>query len=909
MGDDTISVTGYKHFTKSAKTPASLTLTWEELVLSLSNVREQPCTPPGSGATACVGEDCVYKKGAAWSPVRLKVGGGRLNVNVEAVTVAVFDLDDVTNAELIAVVGRLTALNLECVLHSTHRHLQAGPGHNFLRLVVRFSREAKSDEWPATWAGALLHLQLPFTPGTTTPEGVKIKARGADRQCKDPSRLLFFPSRPSGMEPLVQRGRGEPLDVDFVKGLAPPPPPYVPPARDMLAMLDDEADDEGEEVVEGEPEEVSELKRLRKALVERKRHLAGSTDPNDHEKYRIVCAVLDRTPLGFAHDAVSGRSASANRAASILAYAFPQGTPWEAAVEILRPSVAAMEMTGGHKDDLDHWLGVARASYERATGRADVHRQKREVERQNDEAVQASLLELLAEQSGGKLRAALAQQAPVAAAATALAVPTPGVGGTPDPFGDAFAGPVVEAGPPKPVFLTRADKKLKPVGHNVFVWLKHSPETRGTIRYNKLTNEIETSGGAFAGLDQEGLATAIVDYMQVKYDTGFAKGDVQDRILRVAYDNAYDPLQDYLNGLKWDGVPRLDDFFLGEEHVEMDNAGNEVTVPAYVTARRTNKAGEDLTAYLRLIAPKVFIGATARGLKPGPDCQVDTMLVLEGAKEGEGKTSLIRKLAGPWYIQTRLALDNKDSQMIPAGNFLVELGELSSVRKSEGDALKSFLSELIDKFRLPYGKVYKPFPRRCIFIGTTNDEEWLTYDKGERRWWPVYVLRIDLAAVERDRDQLWAEAVFRMRKGERWHLEGKEENDLARRQASHRIESTMLENLLNHWWHRMPSVDRGRLTFISKVDLFKEVLKLNEEALLRIPPGTETKVAKAMKRMGFDKGVAGLVEGWVPSASSGGQAVTSGAESEKKGAGAKVSYMALVSGGAVHDADKAGGKK
>jgi predicted P-loop ATPase len=433
------------------------------------------------------------------------------------------------------------------------------------------------------------------------------------------------------------------------------------------------------------------------------------------------------------------------------------------------------------------------------------------------------------------------------------------------------------------------------VPHNIYVWLKHSPQTHGAIRYNRLTNEIETQGGHFAGVDQEVLDTAIVDYMQVHFGVSFNKTDVRDRILRVAYENGYDPLQDYLNALVWDGVPRLDNFFLGEEYVAKNKAGEDVTVPAYVTARRTNKAGEDITPYLKLIAPKVFISGAARALWPGPECQVDTMLVLEGTSEGEGKTRLIRTLAGPWYIQTRLALDNKDSQMIPAGNFLVELGELSSVRKSEGDALKSFLSEIIDKFRLPYGKTIKPFFRRCIFIGTTNDEEWLSYDKGERRWWPVYVQAINHPAVLRDRDQLWAEAVVRLKAKERWHLEGKEENALARNQARQRIEPTMLENLLEHWWRGMSDSTRTRLTFISKVDLYKDALKLSEEALLRMPSGTEAKVAKAMKRMGFERGAAGTLQGWVPA----GQPATVAAEEKPKGS---VSYMKLVHG-------EAGGKK
>lgn len=239
---------------------------------------------------------------------------------------------------------------------------------------------------------------------------------------------------------------------------------------------------------------------------------------------------------------------------------------------------------------------------------------------------------------------------------------------------------------------------------------------------------------------------------------GLSAAVFRDLQTAVIIENVISPVRHYLEGLEarvaWSPethvskLPRLFQVYFGTK--EVDDA-----------------PGAD-PKYLAAVAKKFMISAVARALKPG--CKVDSMLVLEGA-QGAGKSSAARVLAGFDYFSDNLpAMGTKDASDHIRGKWIIEVGELSAMQKSEVESTKAFISRQEEKFRPAYNRKEITYKRRCVFIGTTNQDAYLRDETGNRRFWPVRVETIDLTRLKRDRDMLWAEAVYLYRNGEKWHL-------------------------------------------------------------------------------------------------------------------------------------------
>lgn len=224
------------------------------------------------------------------------------------------------------------------------------------------------------------------------------------------------------------------------------------------------------------------------------------------------------------------------------------------------------------------------------------------------------------------------------------------------------------------------------------------------------------------------VRTAIIGRHQ--FDPG--NQNTFDAVRRTCLAHQFDPVLDYLNTLRHDGVLRLDTWltsYLGAE----DNPLN------------------------RAIGRKMLVAAVRRARQPG--CKFDQIVVLEG-EQGGGKSSALRILAGDENFSDAeiLSADQREQQELIAGVWICELSELAGLRKTEIEKVKLFASKTCDSARPAYGRARVDRLRRCIFVGTTNDAEYLQDPTGNRRFWPVSTGTIDLAALRRDRDQLWAEA-------------------------------------------------------------------------------------------------------------------------------------------------------
>lgn len=216
---------------------------------------------------------------------------------------------------------------------------------------------------------------------------------------------------------------------------------------------------------------------------------------------------------------------------------------------------------------------------------------------------------------------------------------------------------------------------------------------------------------------------------------------IKSEIIAIAHEQTYHPIVDYLDGLVWDGNPRLDNML--RDYAEADD-----------------------TEINREFGAKFLIAGVRRVKQPG--VKFDTMLVFEG-NQGTGKSSFAEILAvrSDWFCGSlSLKSDDKTKAELLAGAWIVEVQEMDGIRKASTHELKRFLSTRRDKYRRAYGCDARTYPRQCVIVGSTNDQKYLFDQTGNRRFWPVRAGTVQLDKLREDVDQLWAEAVVREAAGE-----------------------------------------------------------------------------------------------------------------------------------------------
>ena len=129
----------------------------------------------------------------------------------------------------------------------------------------------------------------------------------------------------------------------------------------------------------------------------------------------------------------------------------------------------------------------------------------------------------------------------------------------------------------------------------------------------------------------------------------------------------------------------------------------------------------------------------------------------------------------------------------------MELSELHNLNRTELARAKAFLTQQVERYRRPYERRVVEVPRQCVFIGTTNHETWLRDETGNRRFWPVRCTKIDLDGLRRDRDQLWAEALLRVRQGATWWLEDPDVIKDAQDEQQKRYQSDAWQETIEGW--------------------------------------------------------------------------------------------------------------
>lgn len=341
---------------------------------------------------------------------------------------------------------------------------------------------------------------------------------------------------------------------------------------------------------------------------------------------------------------------------------------------------------------------------------------------------------------------------------------------------------------------------ILPTYKNIKLIMNNDPKLKGKFGFNELSRS-EVILGDVPWRKYNRLEENITDnddanlriYLENRYGIA-GKDKIWDSCNSVCHEHCYHPIKEYLDNLEWDGVQRADtlliDYFACED--------NE---------------------YVRAVTRKTLLAAVTRIYEPG--CHFDTMLTLKG-NQGCGKSSFFRKLSKGWFTDSLKDIRNKDALEALQGVWIVEMGELTAMKKVDAETIKSFLSGTIDRFRMAYGRRTKNYPRQCIFVATTNESEFLRDKTGNRRFWIVSGSKSrkpskDVFSITDDEiNQIWAETKAIYDSGaDTIYLDEKMEKEAAAIQESYMMEDPKtsviyeyLDRLLPEEWDDMDLYDR-----------------------------------------------------------------------------------------------------
>jgi predicted P-loop ATPase len=338
---------------------------------------------------------------------------------------------------------------------------------------------------------------------------------------------------------------------------------------------------------------------------------------------------------------------------------------------------------------------------------------------------------------------------------------------------------------------------------NVLTAMRFTPQLAGMLAYDELLRAAVlvaplplTEKARHASRDP--LPRPVVDedvsqlqeWLQWNSLPKIGRDIVHQAVDRRAREFPFHKLREWLESLKWDGKPRLDKWL-------------------------TYYLGAEPSEYHAAIGKMFLIGMVARVFEPG--CKADYVLILQGA-QGELKSEACRVLGGEYFSDDLPDIRSKDANQYVRGLWLIELPELSAMSRSDVEHWKAFISRTTERYRPFYGRRETIEPRQCLFIGTTNREEYLQDETGGRRFWPVRIGKIDLDALKHDRDQLFAEAVHCHRNHERWWPDQEFERQCIAAEQEARFEADVWEPLIDEYLHKIAE-DKTRVCDVARVGL------------------------------------------------------------------------------------------
>lgn len=744
---------------------------------------------------------------------RVNCGGSawhRLNANVEAMTLLGVDLDDISSSEVAARVASLRAQGLQFWLWETHSHNP--PDNCRVRILIPFHKPfplVNPQQWSIAAWPALMGM-LGFTG-----------AAEADSAARDPSRVYYLPRRPSpealravafypGKELNWEDWLPESVQSGFIQAVQ---GPHKPPEQDPDRPVDmADLKERWRKVHTGSKEMIQKVLRGEAPAPSPKNRKRGQ-----HSRYTAWRTVTSSL-AAVAHDW--------------------EGT--EALLSLLHPAwMAEVE-----EDPVDptQWETVEQL-LDSARDAMPAYRAQREAERNAKRDV---FRKILAVKYGGKLAEdhiksnvpRLTPKEPETAPQPETQTETVEAEAT---EGEATEGePEEEEGPVSSIdWLSLLDKRedaegdevLESTSRNVFLFLLHSEPWLGVLRFNDFAQRVYVFGGPFPDSTKKGRILTDADSIEVANWLAAEVGlrvksqQAREQIEIVARRNRYDPLRDWLLGLEHDGKPRA-----------------HRLLAKYFNAPTLNSEGEDIREHLEALSIRWMVSAVARALDPG--CKVDTVLHIT-AGQGQFKSTALATLAGrEWFRDDAINFNDKDGLLPLSSTWIIELGEQTAFRKSDVAIQKQFLGKLSDTYRPPYGRELATFLRRCVFVATGNETEYLTDRTGNRRHWTVTVGRADIEALKLDRSQLWAEAVAMYHAGVQWHLTDAEEVIAAQEVELRLVADAVEEAIVHHYLSLSP---QNRPTYLNIREIISTILKEDPTK------SNQMRVAAALASLGFLK--------------------------------------------------------
>lgn len=339
--------------------------------------------------------------------------------------------------------------------------------------------------------------------------------------------------------------------------------------------------------------------------------------------------------------------------------------------------------------------------------------------------------------------------------------------------------------------------KIKDTLDNIVLIIRNDPELQ-SLAFNKHRDGIDARNGLPWNQMKEGWNdsdnAALKVYISNKYGV-YSPTKTKDAILAVAAERAYHPIKEYLDNLsEWDGIDRVETLLV-------------------------DYFGATDNSYTKAVTRKTMVAAVARIYHPGT--KFDSVLILNGP-QGIGKSTFFAKLAGDWFSDSLTLTDMKDKAGPEKlqGYWMLELGELAGMRKTDVEVVKSFISRCDDKYRASYGVNVESHPRQCVIVGSTNAESGFLRDiTGNRRFWPVRISGNGKKKAWQmsvyDVEQIWAETLVLYEKGEKLYLEGddvhlatSEQDDAMESDEREGLVRTYLDTLLPEDWDTMSAYER-----------------------------------------------------------------------------------------------------
>ncbi len=322
----------------------------------------------------------------------------------------------------------------------------------------------------------------------------------------------------------------------------------------------------------------------------------------------------------------------------------------------------------------------------------------------------------------------------------------------------------------------RSGGRVKSTFHNIRL-IVENVFGKDCVRYNEFANT-EEMWGAFPWVTTPGKEIHDIDIVKLKdwfvseWDFEPAKDKMIEVLSVIGFDSRYHPVKSWVESLPlWDEKDRID-----------------ALLSKYIPC----VGDEELRA---VVSRRFMVALIKRIYEPG--CQSDYLLVLEGL-QGIQKSSAFRALVGDeWFSDATFNVEDKDAVMVIFSKWLIEFGELSTLDRATAEHTKAFITRRSDRIRAPFDRKARDYPRQCLFVGSTNKDEYLKDDTGNRRFWPFKVSgRCNVEKIKRDREQLFAEAKYYYDIGEITYLKEPElEAAMREQQGAREMHDVLIEQV------------------------------------------------------------------------------------------------------------------